>query len=87
MSAAVQLELFAAGPALQLGLTGARGFPMCEVCAASEGIGPACALCIRCWSSERDPVGAASWDDIEAAYWWQRARKRVDTVRVTGSVL
>lgn len=84
MSAAVQLELFAVSAPPKLG---PRGFPVCSVCGTSEGIGPACALCVRCWSSERDPVGAASWDDIEAARWWQGARRRVETVRVMAAVL
>lgn len=79
---AVQLELFAAAPK-----TGPRGFPVCSVCGTREGIGPATALCVACWSPELDPVGGASWDDIEAAYWWQRARKRVVTVRTAGALL
>lgn len=83
-TAASQLELFVSAVAPKLG---PRGFPVCAVCDSSEGIGPACALCTRCWSPERDPVGGASWDDIEAAQWWQTARKRVETVRVLPGLL
>jgi hypothetical protein len=82
---AVQLELFAADPAQQRGLTGARGFPMCEVCGTRESIGPHRGtdldLCTRCWSPVLDPVGAASWDRIRAA------QRRTETVPVAGGVL
>ena len=78
----LQLELFAVeAPARR----GPDGWPICEVCGTSESIGPHRAtrldLCIRCWSPVLDPVGAASWDRIEAA------RQRVETVRVAGGVL
>jgi hypothetical protein len=49
---AVQLELIAVQ-------TGPSGFPVCTYC-NSEGIGPFTALCVACWTPERDPEGAAS---------------------------
>lgn len=80
-----QLELFADAPALQRGLTGSRGFPMCEVCGTRESIGPhqerRLDLCTRCWSPVLDPIGAASWDRIEAA------RQPVETVRLACALL
>ena len=81
---AVQLELFAVAAPRKLGY---RGFPMCDVCGSSEGIGPDTALCVRCWSPERDPVGETSWIDIQAAYWWKTARNRVETVRLVPGLL
>jgi hypothetical protein len=84
MSAAplAQLELFTLAPPPK---TGERGFPMCEVCGTAESIGPHRAtrldLCTRCWSRVLDPVGAASWDRIEAE------ARPVETVRVLAGVL
>jgi hypothetical protein len=49
-----QLALFP-GPAR----TGPRGFPLCGAC-AGEGIGPATPWCVRHWTPERDPEGAAA---------------------------
>ena len=61
---AEQLELFTVTGPPKLG---PRGFPMCASCDTREGIGPSTALCTACWSPERDPIGAASWEDIQAA--------------------
>lgn len=44
--------------------TGPHGYPMCRVCKTREGIGPRTDLCHVCWSPERDPAGAASWERI-----------------------
>jgi hypothetical protein len=37
---------------------GPRGFPICGDCRA-EGIGPATPWCVKHWTPERDPEGAA----------------------------
>jgi hypothetical protein len=38
--------------------SGPRGFPLCGECRA-EGIGPGTPWCVRHWTPERDPAGAA----------------------------
>jgi len=77
-----QLELFSIDLPLRLG---PNDFPICEVCGRSESIGPHKAtrldVCTRCWSPVLDPVGAASWDRIEAA------RRQTETVNVSAELL
>lgn len=83
----IQLELFAVEPMLARPThdLGPRGFPMCAVCRIRESIGPRhinrLDLCSHCWTPELDPIGAASWDRINA-----QARP-IETVRVTRGAL